>query len=538
MYDEPPRTATPAPQPAVPPPQVAPTGKLPWLHIISCLASLLVNMLFIILLGLLVFPPLTRPKVVIIEASMPVGDSGGPKGSDVVVPTKAVGAKGAEPISPIVVAPAAGIQLQDLQRPQVDLSGLRKSIEESALPNLPLASAAGSGSPVAGTLLAGRDPRIRSRMLNIEGGTERTELAVAMGLRWIAKHQLRDGSWSLNRFPMSDDCRGQCHDVGVPSDTSATALALLPFLGAGFTHKVEGDYRQTVDDGLRRLVAMQDEDGGLMGRPVYGNTGMYAHGQATMALCEAYALSQDSKLRVPAQKAVDFIVAAQHSAGGWRYFPDQPGDTSVVGWQLMALRSAQMAGLDVPEQVFKQSNKFLASVQKSDTQALFGYMPHSQATETMTAEGLLCRLYSGWRTDFGPLLRGADWLLKNHLPKAQDANMYYWYYASQTMHHLGGERWRKWNERMRPLLIELQEKEGHEMGSWTPTSDHHDAAGGRLYMTALAVCTLEVYYRHLPIYRNEATPGDGAGGDAQTPEKETDATPAESTGTRPKRRLK
>lgn len=481
----------------------------PWELVIACLASVLVNMLAIILLGLLIFPAPARPRVMIIEAQVLPDDGGGPKGAEVVVKTLKKDPLGPQPISPIVAKPNKGIKLQESSLPQADLADMRKKIEESALANLPISAAAGAGSPSAGTLLAGRDPRVRTRLLNIEGGNDRSEIAVAMGLRWLAKHQNSDGSWSLDRFNHAGECREQCFDIGVPSEAAGTGLALLPFLGAGYTHRIDCEYKSEVQKGLDWLIANQADDGGLMGEPVFGNTGMYAHGQAAMALCEAYALTHDSKLRIPAQKAVDFIIAAQHSAGGWRYFPGQPGDTSVVGWQLMALRSAKMGGLNVPEKTFQQSERFLTSVQESDTQGRFSYMPQSRATETMTAEGLLCRLYSGWRADFPPLLHGADWLLKNHLPSSKgESNMYYWYYATQAMHHIGGERWRTWNERMRPLLIELQNKEGHQLGSWQPIGNH-DRMGGRLYMTALAVCTLEVYYRHLPIYKNEALVGDG-----------------------------
>ncbi|MBA4016413.1 MAG: hypothetical protein C0483_04420 [Pirellula sp.] len=482
--------------------------RFPWELVIACLASALVNMLIIIFLGLLLYPMPERPRVMIIEAQVMPDDGGGPKGAAVVVKTLKKDPLGPQPISPIVAKPDIGKKLQERALPQADLADLRKKVEESALANLPISAAAGVGSPTAGTLLAGRDPRVRSRLLNIEGGNDRSEIAVAMGLRWLAKHQNSDGSWSLDNFHRAAECRGQCVDIGVPSDTAGTGLALLPFLGAGYTHRVDCEYKTEVQRGLDWLVANQADSGSLMGDRVFGNTGMYAHGQATMALCEAYALTHDSKLRIPAQKAVDFIVEAQHSAGGWRYYPGQSGDTSVVGWQLMALRSAKMGGLTVPEKTFRSSNGFLKSVQESDTQGRFSYMPQSRATETMTAEGLLCRLYSGWRSDFPPLLHGADWLLKNHLPEANDSNMYYWYYATQAMHHIGGERWKKWNERMRPLLIELQDKEGHQLGSWKPEGNH-DLMGGRLYMTSLAVCTLEVYYRHLPIYKNEALVGDG-----------------------------
>lgn len=489
-------------------PRTESAWRFPWELVIACLVSSLVNMLVIILLGLLLFPAPLRPRVMIIEAQILPDDGGGPKGAAVVVKTLKKDPLGQQPISPFVAKPDKGVKLQSKPLPEADLADLRKKVEESALANLPIGAAAGAGTPSAGTLLAGRDPRVRSRLLNIEGGSDRSEIAVAMGLRWLAKHQNSDGSWSLDRFNHAGECRGQCVGHGVPSDTAATGLALLPFLGAGYTHRVDCEYKSEVQKGLDWLIANQADDGGLMGERVFGNTGMYAHGQATMALCEAYALTHDSKLRIPAQKAVDFIVEAQHSGGGWRYFPNQPGDTSVVGWQLMALRSAKMGGLNVPEKTFQQSNRFLTSVQESNTQGRFGYMPRSGPTETMTAEGLLCRLYSGWRANFPPLLHGADWLLTKHLPTKDNSNMYYWYYATQALHHIGGERWRKWNERMRPLLIELQEKEGHQLGSWQPEGNH-DLMGGRLYMTALAVCTLEVYYRHLPIYKNEALVGDG-----------------------------
>ena len=83
--------------------------------------------------------------------------------------------------------------------------------------------------------------------------------------------------------------------------------------------------------------------------------------------------------------------------------------------------------------------------------------------------------------------------------------LYYDYYATQVMHHLGGEAWRKWNFEMRNTLLAMQETEGHKSGSWAPRGGaigHHDTqTGGRIYMTSLAICTLEVYYRHLPIYR-------------------------------------
>jgi hypothetical protein len=170
----------------------------------------------------------------------------------------------------------------------------------------------------------------------------------------------------------------------------------------------------------------------------------------------------------------------------------------------MALQSARHAGLTVPSEVFDRAKVFLDSVQKGKHGGLYGYMPERSPENTMIAEGLLCREYLGWPADHPGLAEGSKYLL-NNLPKAGSPNIYYWYYATQTMHHLGGEGWNTWNTAMRDTLIEMQSDNGHEAGSWDPVggalSGHDTQAGGRLYMTALSICTLEVYYRHLPIYR-------------------------------------
>jgi hypothetical protein len=221
-------------------------------------------------------------------------------------------------------------------------------------------------------------------------------------------------------------------------------------------------------------------------------------------LCEAFAMTGDEELRIPAQKAIDYIVKAQYNDGGWRYHPEprrgDRGDTSVVGWQLMALQSARAANLNVPERTMLRASLYLDNCQ-SDGGAQYAYMAGHAPTPVMSAEALLCRMYLGWTKKQKPALtRGAELLVERHLPNRRDPNIYYWYYATQTLHHFGGEEWDKWNLHMRDTLTQSQETSGHAAGSWTPRGDHA-AAGGRIYMTSLAVCTLEVYYRHLPIFR-------------------------------------
>ncbi len=360
-----------------------------------------------------------------------------------------------------------------------------------------------------GRMFSGRNPEARARLAKESGGTTMTEAAVTRALEWLARHQFDDGHWSLHEFHKApgagEDVGGQAR--GTKNDVAATALVLLPFLGAGQTHR-DGKYRAQVFGGLKWLVEQQKEDGDLRGNR-HGNTGMYAHGQAAIALCEAYALTGDEQLRDPAQRALSFIVRAQHREGGWRYEPGQPGDTSVVGWQLMALKSGQMAYLHVPTKTFELAGVYLDKAQHDKDGSRYCYQPRNRMNATMTAEGLLCRQYLGWEQEHPGLKKGVAWMLKEHAPDRKKPNIYYWYYATQVMHHFGGDSWTKWNARMRSALVDMQRKTGPAAGSWDPVGSGEQGGfadrGGRLFMTSLAACILEVYYRHMPIYGQEAT---------------------------------
>jgi hypothetical protein len=220
-------------------------------------------------------------------------------------------------------------------------------------------------------------------------------------------------------------------------------------------------------------------------------------------------MTHDPALRQPAQAAVNFIVEAQDpTGGGWRYLPQQAGDTSVVGWQLMALKSAQMAYLRVPTATMRKAGYFLDHVQ-TDRGAVYGYQGPERGRPATTAIGLLSRMYLGWTHDHDGLQRGVRGL--GMLGPSTDSsrlrnNMYYNYYATQVVHHYGGADWERWNEVMRDYLIQTQSTKGHETGSWFfQGNDHGTGAGGRLYFTALATMTLEVYYRYMPLYRPQST---------------------------------
>lgn len=348
-------------------------------------------------------------------------------------------------------------------------------------------------------VLAGRGKGgAKAALVKAYGGTQSSEAAVTSGLKWLAAHQRSDGSWSFDHT--TDDCKGACSGAGTFKEcyTGATGMALLAFLGAGHTHE-QGSYQETVKKGINYLVAniQSTEDGGDLRGKVTANEGMYVQGIASIAVCEAHAMTKDRRLRRAAESVCNFVIRAQDpKGGGWRYSPRTPGDTSVVGWQVMALKSAQAAKIRIPPIVFQGANHFLDHV-AVDKGAQYGYdAPEQPNRPATTAVGLLCRMYLGWKRDNPALERGVKFLSATG-PSPQD--MYYNYYATQVMHHWGGEEWEKWNAVMRDMLVKRQSLEGHAAGSW-PVSGGHTGAGGRLLETCLSVMTLEVYYRHLPIY--------------------------------------
>lgn len=398
---------------------------------------------------------------------------------------------------------------------------------------------AGEGFGLPGGISGGRDSggfglrldvNNRMKYVRLGGGNDASERAVVNGLNWFVRHQAPDGRWSLHQYHRHGGSGCNCRDPGTEAyvennDTAATALGLLPFLGAGHTHKRQGPYQKHVLAALNYLIRKQDGKGDLGG-------GMYAHGLATIALCEAYGLAPNDKvLRAAAQRAIYFIVSAQNpNHGGWRYQArSADGDTSVVGWQVMALRSGQMAGLEVPSRTLELASKWLDSCAK-DKGAKYSYVPTSGASPAMTAAALLNRQYLG---QYGPrtpeLHQGCKYLLTNlppEVPKNPGAarpplgGIYYYYYATQVLHHMEGDYWQKWNPRMRDFLIATQETSGHKAGSWDPAGSDYGGRGGRIYTTSLAVLTLEVYYRYLPLYRRTAASMEMA---TQMPEKDRPA---------------
>ncbi|OAI46950.1 hypothetical protein AYO44_01875 [Planctomycetaceae bacterium SCGC AG-212-F19] len=325
-----------------------------------------------------------------------------------------------------------------------------------------------------------------------EGTGEKAKAtAVAAGLAWLAQHQAADGGWSMHAFHRDGKCN--CTGVGGNHPIGATAFGLLPFLRAGQTHQ-KGVHAKRVEAGLKFLMTHQGKDGG------FGSAiNMYSHALATMALCEAYARTDDAKLKGPAHRAINYIVAAQHQAGGWRYTPRIPGDMSVTGWQIQALRWGHLAGLPVPETTWKKANGYLDSVSTADGSG-YGYQQPNAPAPTMTATGLLCRAYllddflladKAPKIQFG---KGVEYLSK--LPPSPNfKNSYYYYYATMFMNQEVATGADDWNMRMRQLLLTNQDwgespNQQHQKGSWSPEGDAWGGQLGRLAMTSLALMSL------------------------------------------------
>jgi hypothetical protein len=174
---------------------------------------------------------------------------------------------------------------------------------------------------------------------------------------------------------------------------------------------------------------------------------------------------------------------------------------------MFALRSAHIAGLDVPRLTIAGAIDYLDAAAADEGRTTYAYQPKNPATAVMTAEALLIRQYIGWGKDDAPMRKGSAKVAAD-LFRTKERNVYYWYYATQLLHNIGGPNWKKWNLMVRDGLVAMQvQGDGCDRGSWDPhkpLADRWGAQAGRHFTTAMSVMILEVYYRYLPIYSPNA----------------------------------
>jgi hypothetical protein len=120
----------------------------------------------------------------------------------------------------------------------------------------------------------------------------------------------------------------------------------------------------------------------------------------------------------------------------------------------------------------------------------------------MTAEALFCWQLLGLPREH-PAGDEAGEYLMGELPGPGTSNFYYWYYGTLSMYQLQGAHWQQWNDAVRTAVVSRQVKQGPQAGSWD-TNDLWGGYGGRVFTTAMATLTMEVYYRFLPLYAEVA----------------------------------
>jgi hypothetical protein len=386
----------------------------------------------------------------------------------------------------------------------------------------------GVGGGAGGSKRWGRDKGGRENLVARGGGTQASESAVLAALKWLARHQGPDGGWGCASF--QNQCiGGKCGGPGESDyDAGVTGASLLAFLGAGYSQLSKDTYPdpanpgrilhfgEVVKKGLQWMLAHQDPEGCVGER---GMKYMYNHAVAALCLSEAYGMTASQPLKEPAQKAIDFLVAAQNPGKGWRYSAKcGDNDTSVSGWAIMALKSAELSDLTFPKSAYEGALNWLNEATDANGYARVGYnakgtgkvyVPGKNESfahhESMSAVAVMSRIFMQKRKN-EPALAAVN-LLVSDLPewKGDKIDFYYWYYASLALFQYDGPdggMWKKWNEPMRNTLVSNQAtgKDGCRNGSWNSEVDRWGLEGGRVYGVALNALTLEVYYRYPTVF--------------------------------------
>jgi hypothetical protein len=418
----------------------------------------------------------------------------------------------------------------------------------------------GTGSP--STFLSRRPGTATGRKKGRQGGaTVGTEEAVLEGLRWLLRHQNEDGSWSPSTVA-SHCTKTPCipADAGVDDayDVGMTAMCLLAFLGQGISTSskleivdtamgVKHQAGEAVKKGVRWLMDRQNEDGSFSdGHPfeLPENETL-----ATMVMCEAYGLSHNRELKRPAQKALDFLVAAQKEGpdgtlSGWGLgsradmearhasgelddvtYEETIGqvDLSITCWVAMALRSAQNCGLEVSEDVLTGAlNLALSSADEINNPDQASLAPGKAGRRA--AFGMLIRSFVS-RDVTDAYLEEAAALIAGEVPHVSkdgsSIDFYYWHFGTLALNQYDGpdspregqgQYWEPWNKGLIESLLRLQDddqsRDACSRGGWLSAS-RNDAGGKALYNTAMNVLTLEVYYRFENVFG--AMPAQAAG---------------------------
>jgi hypothetical protein len=298
-----------------------------------------------------------------------------------------------------------------------------------------------------------------------------TKKAVESALKFLAKEQSPDGSWGNNN--------------------AIVGFVLLAFMSNGHLPN-QGEFGKVVDKGVKYLLSSCRDDGYLVGSKG-GN--MYCHGMAALALTQVYGMTGDEDVKKVTKKAIDLIIKTQNPEGGWRYEPSPTGaDISVTIMQVMALRGAKDAGLQVPDKIMANSIKYIGRCRDTRSGG-YRYQPYSQGPGYARTAAGVCVLQLCGEYEADEIKKAVE-----YLERVGDDPGHYWYghyYAAHALNQVGGEIWEKYYKRMRDRLLATgYQKPG---GEWYDS--RREAAYGPCYQTAIAVLVLSVPTHYLPIYQ-------------------------------------
>ncbi len=337
--------------------------------------------------------------------------------------------------------------------------------------------------------------------------------AVARALAWLAAHQDLDesGRWDCDGFAKHDPAGRKTDGAGGPHfDVGVTALATLAFLGAGFTDRGEekqNPYAQNVRMGLRFLMTAQDDEGCFGERA--SQHFIYNHALATVALCDAYALTQNPRYKKPAQDGINFLLMARNPYLGWRYGPRSgENDTSVTSLCIVATKAGESASLESDPDAYGGAMAWIDKMTDRDSGQV-GYVMQGGAsarlegmqdrfppekTAAMTAAGILTRLLCGEKAAGSESIRKGIALCgarpPNWNPQDGSIDLYYWYLGAMALSRSGDPAWLGW----RDALVAALEKGQRSDGSLDPI-DAWGSQGGRVYATAIAALCLQTARR-------------------------------------------
>lgn len=357
-----------------------------------------------------------------------------------------------------------------------------------------------------------RSGTAKLRALEEHGGTVETERAVAAGLAYLAEQQRSGGNWGRTHWE---------DDKYLETTVGKTGLSLLAFLGAGHTQHSASEYSRVVDEAIGFLLEAQDDRTGH-----FGLCSSYGHAIATYALAECFALTKDQRLRAPLARATRQITRHQIDSrderldGGWGYYYpdgrtfDRWSRASVTVWQVMALESARLGGLEIEDEVFARAKRFLlgcwdrrrgAFRYSHDPERLSSGYPVLPGSTPASLFALSILGVDVSLPGFGPARAYVlDRKPTRYAPRSNDAfveraegNLYFWYYSTLSLFRAGGKAWDEWNGAMKTTLLDAQSEDG----SWAPESPYSREYAGdtnrdRCYSTAMCVLSLEVYYRY------------------------------------------